>query len=273
MFAVLCVAVAAVPAAGSGQMKRAASCSFAPGQHELTITANDLQTIVAIRRDGENLVLRQDGAPIGCGATSPTVNNVDTISVSSRTEFRIELGGGPLAPGFTDEGDGSSEIEIEATFGRTGGLRVLGSGGRDRITMGDLGGLHAVNLNGRERQPDADVSVQGGFPVLSVISRAGNDRISARGGPGFDGPLSWQTTISSGSGGDRVKGGNKRDLIGGGGGADRINPGKGTDRIKSLGGVDRLRLRDGERDYARCGPGDDRVTADRKDRLSGCDVR
>jgi hypothetical protein len=219
------------------------------------------------------LVLSRNGNRIACGPGVPTVHNVNVVSVLARTEFRVDLGGGPLAPGFTDEGDGSSEIEIQAKFGRTGGLRILGSRRKDRIVMGESEGFNAVNLNGRERKRDADVFVDGGFPVLSVISGRGNDRISARGGAGFDGPLSWRTTISSGAGRDRVKGGPLRDLIGSGAGADRINPGKGTDRIKSLGGVDRLRLRDRQRDYARCGPGEDRVKADRKDRLSGCDVR
>jgi hypothetical protein len=273
VFIVLCGAVLAVPAAESAPAHRAATCSFPAGQHRLTIDASDLKTIVAIRRDGKKLALTQDGHRIGCGPDEPTVHNVNVISVSSRTEFRVDLGGGPLAPGFTNEGDRSSEIEIQAKFGRTGGLRVIGSRRKDRIVMGTSEGFAAVDLNGRERKRDADVFVGGGFPVLSVVSGRGRDRISARGGRGFDGPLDLRTTISSGSGRDRIKGGPLRDLIGSGAGPDRIAPGKGGDRIKSLGGSDRLRLKDGERDYARCGPGKDRVRADRKDRLSGCDKR
>jgi hypothetical protein len=273
VFAILVAAVTGAPAAGSPVAHRAATCSFAPNQHRLTINSSDLRVILSIRRQGEQLVVSQDGAPIACGGATPTVANVDAVSVLARTEFRVDLGGGPLAPGFTDEADGSSEIEIDAKFGRAGGLRVLGSRRKDRIVMGDRAGVHAVNLNGRERQRDADLSIEGGYPVLSVIGRGGNDRISARGGAGFAGPLSWQTTISAGAGRDRIKGSFKRDLIGGGAGADRIAPGKGTDRIKSLGGADRLRLRDRERDFARCGPGKDRVRADRKDVLLGCDTR
>ncbi len=273
VFAVLCGAAVGVPAAGSSTVGRAATCSFAPAQHRLTINSSDLKVIVSIRREGEQLVVRQDGGPIACGGAAATVANVDTISVFASTEFRIELGGGPLAPGFTDEGDGSSEIEVAARFGRAGGLRVLGSGGKDRIVMGDRAGLHAVDLNAREAQRDADVTVEGGHPVLSVIGHRGNDRISARGGAGFDGPLSWQTAISAGGGRDRIKGAPKRDLIGGGPGADRINPGKGRDRIRSQGGVDRLRLRDREHDFARCGRGEDKVRADRRDKLAGCEVR
>ncbi len=272
MFAVIC-AVTAVPAAGSRAEHRAASCTFASAQHELAINSTDLKVVLSIRREGQELVVTQGAARIGCGATAPTVANVDTVSVSARTEFRVDLGGGPLAPGFTDEGDGSSEIEIDADFGRAGGFRVMGSRRKDKIFMGDRNGSHAINLNGRERRRDADVTVDGGYPALSVISRGGNDVISGRGGPGFSGPLSWQTTISSGAGRDRVKGASKRDLIGGGDGADRIAPGKGIDRIRSQGGADRLRLRDGTRDFAQCGAGEDRLKADRKDRVVGCDTR
>ena len=101
---------------------RAASCSFSTGQHRLTITSSDLKVVLEVRREGQEIVVLQNGVRIGCGAAAPTVANVDTISVSARTEFRVDLRGGPLAPGFTDEGDGSSEIEIDADFGRAGGL-------------------------------------------------------------------------------------------------------------------------------------------------------
>jgi hypothetical protein len=275
--AAVAIAVCAMAGAtaGSAAAHRAvgATCTFVSAQHTLNIRVTELRVVAAIQRDGQELVLRVDDARVGCGPVAPTVSNVDTISVFARTELALDLRKGRLAPGFTNEGDGSSEIEIDARFSHTGGLRVRGSRRADGIVMGELNGVHAVNLNSREAHRDADVTVDGGYNVLSVLGRGGNDRISARGGRGFDAPLTTKTTISAGAGRDRVKGGSLRDLIGGGAGADRISPGAGTDRIKSLGGVDRLRLRDGERDYARCGPGEDKVKADRKDRLAGCDVR
>jgi hypothetical protein len=266
---------AATTTAGSAVSTRAAgiSCAYSAGNHTLGISAADRNVVVSVQRQGKRLIVREEQARIPCGAVAPTVVNVDRIIVFSKTELALDLRGGPFAPGFTSEGDGSSEIEVEAVFNRTGGLRVRGSRRRDTIVIGERNGVHAVDLNGRESNRDVDVTVEGGYNVLSVLGRRGNDRISARGGRGFDAPLTTKTTISAGAGRDRVKGSVKRDLIGGGAGADRISPGKGTDRIKSLGGVDRLRLRDGERDYARCGPGKDKVRADRKDRLAGCDVR
>jgi hypothetical protein len=276
LLVVACVAAGGVPAAGLAVAPRAAggtSCAYAPADHTLGISAADRKVVVSVQRQKEELVVRKDRDRVPCGGSEPTVANVDRIVVFSKTELALDLRGGPLAPGFTNEGDGSSEIEVEAVFNRTGGLRVRGSGRRDAIVMGELAGVHGVNLNAREAHRDVDVTVDGGFPVLSVLGRAGNDLISARGGAGFRGPLGIRTTVSAGGGRDRVRGSSKRDLIGGGDGPDRIAPGAGTDRIKSLGGADRLRLRDGERDYARCGPGEDKVKADRKDRLAGCDQR
>jgi RTX calcium-binding nonapeptide repeat (4 copies) len=248
-------------------------CGYGAADHTLAFKSTLLRTVVTVERDGRELVVRADGERVACGSDPVTVDNVDTIVAFAKSEVALDLRGGRLAPGFTDEGDGSSEIEVGARFSRAGGLRVRGSGRQDAIAMGESGGLHSINMNAREAQRDVDVTVHGGYDVLSAIGRGGNDLISARGGPEFDGALQAKTTVSAGSGRDRVRGGSRRDLIGGGAGDDRISPGRGTDRIKSLGGVDRLRLRDRERDYARCGPGEDRVTADRKDRLAGCDTR
>jgi len=139
--------------------------------------------------------------------------------------------------------------------------------------MGELRGAHAVNLNSREADRDADVTVAGGYNALSVLGRRGNDRISARGGPEFKRALDTKVTVSAGVGRDRVKGAGGRDLLGGGAGPDRISPGAGTDRIRSQGGADRLRVRDGEKDFVQCGPGRDKIVADRIDRLAGCDQR
>jgi hypothetical protein len=268
------VLLAAAPAGARGASRVAGTtCDFSASSHALSIDSTALKVVISVQRQGKQLTVHLDDAQVPCGATAPTVRNVDTISVATRSELALDLRKGALAPGFTNESDGSPEIEIDARFGRTGGLRIRGSKRSDALTMGELHGVHAINLNAREKSDDTDVTATGGYPVVSVLGRGGNDRIFASGGSEFDGPLAAAITVSAGSGNDRVKGTPGRDLIGGGGGNDRIAPGAGTDRIKSLGGVDRLRLRDGTRDYARCGPGNDKVKADRKDRLAGCDQR
>ncbi len=73
-------------------------------------------------------------------------------------------------------------------------------------------------------------------------------------------------------GNDRLNGKRGDDCLQGGRGGDRLNGGKGSDKLKGGGGGDRIKAKDGERDAIRCGPGRDRVKADRKDRISkGCE--
>jgi len=61
------------------------------------------------------------------------------------------------------------------------------------------------------------------------------------------------------------------DCLFGEDGGDRLDGGGGADVIDGGRGDDRLRARDGERDRVRCGKGEDRVKADGKDRLRGCE--
>jgi hypothetical protein len=266
-------AVAAVPgAAGSPAAARGAlvTCAFSPATATMTVTAAEV--VASIQRRGDELQVFSGTSPVACEGGAPTVFTVDTIRVAASTEVALDLRRGRLAPGATDEG-GGSEIEVVARFERTGGLRVRASAGNDAIRLGEVGNEHGVNLNAREPQPDADVSVSGGYNVVSVLGRRGNDLISAAGGRGFDAPLDTRITVSAGGGRDRVIGSSRADLLGGGAGPDRIKAGAGFDRIRSHGGADTLRVRDGERDFVQCGPGDDGIKADRVDRISSCEIR
>jgi Ca2+-binding RTX toxin-like protein len=105
-----------------------------------------------------------------------------------------------------------------------------------------------------------------------VLGRGGNDRISAGGEPAFQAPLDTKIAVSAGKGRDRVIGSALSDLIGGGSDSDFVKGGKGRDRIRTQAGSDTLRVRDHERDHVSCGPGDDKIHADRIDRLGGCDL-
>jgi Ca2+-binding RTX toxin-like protein len=79
--------------------------------------------------------------------------------------------------------------------------------------------------------------------------------------------------LQGGPDGDRLFGRDGDDLLLGGPGDDEIHGGRGRDRIDAGPGDDRVRVRDGRRDRVRCGPGRDTVTADRVDRLIGCERR
>jgi Ca2+-binding RTX toxin-like protein len=57
----------------------------------------------------------------------------------------------------------------------------------------------------------------------------------------------------------------------GGPGDDTISPGTGRDLIRAGAGNDVINARDGSRDVIECASGVDRVAADRRDRLRGCE--
>ena len=99
----------------------------------------------------------------------------------------------------------------------------------------------------------------------------GNDVLDGDGGNdslwGSDG----RDRLFGGSGRDRVLGGAKGDDLHGDTGIDQLFPGTGRDRVWGGAGNDTISARDGSRDVINCGAGRDRVTADRRDRLRGCE--
>jgi hypothetical protein len=113
-----------------------------------------------------------------------------------------------------------------------------------------------------------------------VLGMAGDDQITGGagrdcldGGPGDD-------LLSGRSGKDVLTGGPGSDRLAGGSGADRLNDalstyalglGVGTNRIAGGPGSDEIDVANARRDIVHCGPGRDRVRADRADRLIGCE--
>ena len=126
------------------------------------------------------------------------------------------------------------------------GDAIRGAGGDDRLR--GLGGddcLYGNRGDDRLRGDGDHDRLSGGRGHDILRGGAGNDRIRA------------------GTGRDRAVGGSGSDFISGGAGRDRIGAGRGNDAVVS---------RDRERDRVRCGPGRDVVYANRRDRLSGCEV-
>ena len=89
-----------------------------------------------------------------------------------------------------------------------------------------------------------------------------NDRLT--GGKGDD-------VLFGGPGSDRLVGGSGADYLSGGSGHDRLVGGPGRNRIEAGGGSDSINSANGVREMVDCGFGRDRVTADRRDILSGCE--
>ena len=109
----------------------------------------------------------------------------------------------------------------------------------------------------------------GGNDLLSGLAGAdcldggpGRDRLS--GGSGAD-------RLSGGSGNDFLAGGAGRDALLGGAGADRLGGGAARDSFDAGAGNDVINARDRVRETVRCGRGRDRVIADRRDRVRGCE--
>jgi hypothetical protein len=88
------------------------------------------------------------------------------------------------------------------------------------------------------------------------LGNGGADRLT--GGRGRD-------LMLGGPGKDRLDGGPGADVAFGGSGNDRLAGGTGADLILGGSGKDTISARDRTRDYISCGPGNDRVTADKRD--------
>ena len=154
----------------------ATTCAFDAASATATVTVT--QGVVAtISRDGDAIAV--NGVP----CQTATVTNTDVIDVAvpdvpESDTVVVDLSGGPLAPGATDEGDGSSEIEIEIS-GIGGGfdtLRITGSAGPDALAAGFL----SVSLNADEATFDEDVTLteQDSGVKLELLGGEGDDLLS-----------------------------------------------------------------------------------------------
>ena len=79
--------------------------------------------------------------------------------------------------------------------------------------------------------------------------------------------------INGGRGNDKISGKAGDDCIKGSKGNDRLSGGKDKDRVRGGDGNDKVKVRDGDRDRVNCGKGKDVVTADKKDKVRGCEKR
>ncbi len=171
------------------------------------------------------------------------------------------------------EGAGSCSNEIKGTAGNdvlTGtpaSDRMLGLAGNDKLSGASGGDC-----------------LDGGPGGDTLLGDAGPDRLiggdsgdTLAGGDGRD-------SVEGGAGADSLSGGAQRDSIDGGAGNDDVNEvgdgyhsdetlDVGTNVIDTGSGRDTVNAANGRRDTIRCGPDDDKVVADRDDKLIGCEHR
>jgi uncharacterized repeat protein (TIGR01451 family) len=134
----------------------------------------------------------------------------------------------------------------------------------DDVLVGSAFGDALYGLDGSDllRGMDGSDCLRGGEGGDVLDGDGGDDALW--GGNGRD-------RLVGGAGNDRLYGGLKRDVLIGGDGDDQLFPGSGRDLVRAGAGNDTISARDGSRDAIECGPGVDRVVADRRDRVVGCE--
>jgi Ca2+-binding RTX toxin-like protein len=220
MAAALALAAVVVPAA-SAHAGGVALCSFAAGTASVTLSG------------GVNATLSRSGTAItlnGSACDTATVLNTDLIAVTSPDSFGLltmNLSAGQFAPGATDEGDGSSEIEITVSSPEEpSDVAVIGSALRDHIIADD--GDNILNLNADEAVQDDDVTMTDSSDVAMIDTHEGDDTIET----------SYSAThLIGGDGADLFLSTDDRDMqIDGVGGDDLVSFAGNTSPVKVLGG-------------------------------------
>ena len=278
------------------------SCSYlgAPANVLNIVVRDDAADAIAsaeIKRKGQEITVNEfQERPRPCAGGTPTVLTTDTINVLllGLSSADLRLGGGPFAPGATPETVGAPEIEIRVT-GQSAQSSVVGTSRGDEFHWVPGGTTPGLNLNPRSAgDQDVDVTIEDFDSFLVAEGGAGNDTIIgqpgaripdgvfSKGGRGNDflrAPRSGailqggpgNDEIAGAGGYDMIEGGPGNDRVTGGGDADEITGGPGKDRLFGGDGGDLIKSRDSARDTVRCGPGRDRVRADRRDRVRGCE--
>jgi Tol biopolymer transport system component len=180
--------------------------------------------------------------------------------------------GGSAAGGHGGHSAGVSHFTLKLGSGLAD--RLLGTPLHDKLCGGN--GDDVISLGG-----GPDVGYGGACGPLSppvtdarswwravfddgVPPRGADGDDSLKGGTGDD-------ALWGGAGGDRLVGGSGNDYLSGGSGDDRLVGGPGRNRIEAGAGSDSVNSANGVREMVDCGFARDRVTADPRDILSGCE--
>lgn len=245
------------------------TCSFIG--NALSISMSTPEDRAAVVRSGTDIEVTDGTNQVPCGGT-PTVTTTDQIQVTDTsngtTEFTIDLSQGPFAPGFTDEEDGTSEIEFSVDLGGffPDRLVVVGTDGADDMLFRSDG----LNLN-NGAEPllvDKDVDVTTSAVEQHVVNAGGGADV-IEGNPIFPGPFSGTLILNGEDGADTLTGGAGPDQLHGGDGNDVLAGYDGADDLWGDAGMDIL---DGDRgnDDLFGGTGADTLNGgDGNDRLDG----
>lgn len=229
-------------------------------------------------RGGTSLAVRPrlevatpEGPPQPAGDAGVVASGGERRSLTLTAAGSRALGGAPLKPGGTyrarysvanGRGLASSSPWRTFVYDPSG---PIPSGGTARPPAAQPAPPPPQGTTGRLLVGSRRADRMFGTPAADVLrGLSGNDLLDG---------LEGDDRLEGGPGRDRLLGRPGDDTLMGGSGADSIVGGSGRDRIDSGSGNDRIRSRDGIRETVRCGPGRDVVTADRVDRLVGCERR
>lgn len=199
----------------------------------------------------------------------------DRITGGDRADV---IRGGPGGTGDDDLLDGGAGFDtLDYADHRTPVQIELAGAGQTVVSPGESDSIAGFEQAAGGSGDDVLSGPAGVTQPASLLTQGmnggrGDDRIvvrsqaTATGGPGND-------TIIGAAGRQTLLGDRGNDSIRGGAGNDKLTGGDGADILSGQAGNDALGGRDGRggNDRVACGTGSDRATADRGDRVSGCE--
>ena len=218
------------------------------------------------------LTLRVAPLPGRCANVREGSPAADTVAGTSGGDRIAALGGNDNVNGVTGDDCVTGDAGLDILLGGDGADEIHGGLDHDRLD-GDAGSDALYGDGGQDALyggADADLA-NGGTGFDEIWGQDGDDRIYGEadsdqldGGPGDD-------RIDGGGAADRLIGGRGRDVVLAGGGNDIVSDSGGRNKVSGGSGSDVISVRNGQRDVVHCGKGRDRVSADRVDKLSGCE--
>ena len=152
-----------------------------------------------------------------------TIADLDTVAIDmagiGTLDMRLDLG--PMGPGFTDEGDGSSELEFDVVgVNDDTPVQFFGSPAADGLSAGQRttvdGVVREIDMNALDEvgEEDVDVVVHGTPAGISFRGEDGDDELIGTGtGAAGSEPLGSALSIDDGDGSDLLIGGDGSDTI------------------------------------------------------------
>jgi Ca2+-binding RTX toxin-like protein len=199
----------------------ATTCEYIGGSEVLDVTMDAPNDSTVLAVSAGEIQVRGGGPMLACAGGTATTANTEFINV------------------FDTSGDGTHTSIIDPPdFAADVGIILAPGAGIDHLFLGVTGTLTSVHYvlgtTGVDSDGDgnADINYFGSAPEeKQIVSTAGADTISARGGNGTGAAESSFLSLQGGAGNDTLEGGEEGDLLEGG---------DGNDTLRGVGGADRL---------------------------------